>query len=205
MKLAFALAAAALLSAPARIPPQDECRKDASFVAYRSSLKAAVKARDARLLLSLVAQDIAFSFGDGAGKAEFAREWRLDQPAQSALWAELEEVLSLGCALQDGSAEAPWLYARFPQVLDPFDHAVVVRPGAAAHAAPNRGSKVLARLNWDILPVLSDLGDAWAQVRLTDGRKAYVRRQDLRSPIDYRAGFERRGGRWLMVMFIAGD
>ncbi len=205
MKLAFAFAAAALLAAPARIPPQDECKKDASFVAYRSSLKAAVKARDARLLLSLVAPEIAFSFGGGAGKAEFAREWRLDKPARSPLWAKLEEVLSLGCALENGRAEAPWLYARFPHALDPFDHAVAVRPGAAAHAAPNARSKVLATLHWNILPVLSGLGEAWTQVRLPDGRRAYVKGPDLRSPIDYRARFERRGGRWLMVMFIAGD
>jgi hypothetical protein len=205
MEAILAIAALLAPAAPAPLPPRDECQKDAGFAAYRASLASAVRAKDAKRLLALTSDDIDFSFGGDSGKVEFARSWRLDRPRESKLWQELETVLRLGCAFNEGQAEAPWLYARFPRGLDPFDHAVVVRPGATAHVTPNAGGQVLAKLSWDILPIVSDLGGAWTEVRLPDGRPAFVRGSDLRSPIDYRAGFERRNGRWLMTMFIAGD
>jgi hypothetical protein len=42
-------------------------------------------------------------------------------------------------------------------------------------------------------------------VRLGDGRTGFVAAGYVRSPVDYRAIFRRRGGQWQLLTFIAGD
>jgi hypothetical protein len=45
----------------------------------------------------------------------------------------------------------------------------------------------------------------WLNVRLADGSTGYINVKYVRSPIGYRAIFERTDGRWVMTYFIAGD
>jgi hypothetical protein len=47
--------------------------------------------------------------------------------------------------------------------------------------------------------------EGWRAVRLPGDRPGYVRAGDVRSPIDYRAGFVRGLEGWRMTFFIAGD
>ena len=203
------LLAAGLSAAPPvvrRIPPVDSCAADPSFVAFRNELQAAIERRDAPYLLSIVADDIEFSFGGEAGGAAFAREWELDRTAASPIWDELREVLRLGCV--DDGEEGNWAPSLFmsEELDDPFGTSLVVHPGAELHAAPSEASPVLAALDWDLLDVVEWNGeDPWQRVRTVDGREGFVRSADLRSPADYRAGFRRIGGRWRMTTFIAGD
>jgi hypothetical protein len=42
-------------------------------------------------------------------------------------------------------------------------------------------------------------------VTLADGRSGYIHSRFVRSPVDYRAYFARKDGRWRMVMLLAGD
>ena len=46
---------------------------------------------------------------------------------------------------------------------------------------------------------------SWAGVLLPDGRTGWLRADDVHSPVGWRAIFERRDGRWMIVAFIAGD
>ena len=188
-----------------RLPPRDACAQDASFRAFRSELEAAVAAKDADRLLSLTADDIEFSFGDGAGKADFIANWELARPRHSAIWAHLAEALRLGCAPTGDYLGAPSMFIDFPEMLDAFEHVVAVGTRIPVHAQPSADSKLLARLDWQILPTLDDEGGDWVKVRLADGRPAYVKRAHVRSPLDYRAIFQKRDDRWLMTAFVAGD
>lgn len=199
------LAAEPSLAASRRLPPKDECARDTSFRAFREKLQTAVARKDARQLLALTSKDIRFNFGGGGGRRDFGREWRVDKPARSKLWEELGAVLRLGCAMDRGSAQSPYLFARFPERFDPFQHVVVVTPRAVGRAAPNKAAKAVATFDSDILPLVGTLSRQWVQVRLGSGHKAFVRRADVRSPVDYRAIFEKRRGRWAMTAFIAGD
>lgn len=42
-------------------------------------------------------------------------------------------------------------------------------------------------------------------VRTANGQEGWVRGSDVRSPIDYRAGFSKRSGQWKLEAFVAGD
>lgn len=200
------LLAAATAPEVRRIPPIDSCAADPGFLAFRTELQAAVERRDAAYLLSIVADDIEFSFGGEPGRDAFAREWQLDRPATSPLWAELGEVLRLGCVADgDDGNWAPSLFMS-EELDDPFGTALAIHPGAELHGAPGDASPVLATLDWDLVEVVEWNGeDPWQRVRTVDGREGYARSADLRSPADYRAGFRRIAGRWRMTTFIAGD
>jgi hypothetical protein len=193
--------------APAmKLPPTDECARDVSFREFRAQLIRAAERKDVQYLLAVTADDIKFSFGDNQGKAAFAKNWRLEAPASSHFWSELLSVLRLGCAFTGDNASAPYLFARFPNQFDPYDHVVAVHPRTRARVAPRAASRIIATFNGDILKLVGDdLAVDWIAVALPDGRIGHVRRSQVRSPVDYRAIFEKRGSHWQMTTFVAGD
>lgn len=188
-----------------RRPPIDQCAADASFAAFRASLREAIGRRDRAFILSIIPDDILVNFGGDRGREAFARQWRLDQ-ADSPFWDELQGTLALGCAREEDEYVSPSLGPQLADQHDPFDVVVAVRSGAALRAAPDDGAAVLARLDWDVLQMRGvEAPEDWIAVRRADGREGFVRRADVRSPLDYRAHFARAGGRWQMYVFIAGD
>ena len=72
-------------------------------------------------------------------------------------------------------------------------------------------SPILARLSFDVVRVTDSTATpgpgrhAWIPVQLADGRAGWVSAEFIRSPVDYRAIFARRDGRWLLEALIAGD
>jgi hypothetical protein len=210
MKIAL-LAALAAMTLPAtaradKLPPRDECAADASFAAFRTTLKGIVARKDAKALLALTMPDIEYSLDVGIpGKAGFAKEWDLIHPASSNLWVELDLALSLGCALDRGEASIPYMYARLPQSRDVFATTVPSRPRVNLRASPNTDSPVVALLGWDILTVIDEKDSAWTHVKTDEGKEGYVRVDFLRNPLAYRAIFRKRDGKWMMAIFINGD
>jgi hypothetical protein len=115
-------------------------------------------------------------------------------------------VLRLGCAREGETFWAPSLFVQSAGPRDPFTTYVAVSRAASLYTLPDAASAPVARLDWDVLEAEGDDGEsAWLLVGLADGRPGFVRRADVRSVLDYRAGFERVGGRWMMSVFIAGD
>lgn len=192
-----------------RLPPVDDCAADASFVEFRNMLTAAIERRDREAILVLISDDIDVNFGGGAGRDDFIEAWELDRPESSRLWDELGQALRLGCARDPvgGGYYAPAMFLTGDDLFDdPFTSAVVIRDGAALRAAPDAAAELVATLAWDVVTVPEwDFEAPWQRIRLADGRSGYVRSEDVRSPVDYRAIFQRVGGRWRMVTFIAGD
>jgi len=203
----LALAAAAnLLFSPVRMPPVDQCASDKSFAAFRTELKGIVSRRDARALNAMLADNVMADFDGGQGPKEFARIWKLDDPKASPIWPELEHVLGLGCSMAHGNPVIPYMAAAFPSEDDLFDKMVVVRLGAKLRDHPNEGARVVANLDDHVLEVSEESKVAgWVKAKMADGRRGYVRRSQLRSPLDYRATFEKIGGAWRMTSFVAGD
>ena len=206
--LALLLAAEPPAEARVRLPPVDECSTDASFVAFRTALNEAVDRRDRDALLALVADNIEVDFGGGAGRNHFAQTWELDRPADSRLWDELGQALRLGCVRdpEGGYFISPSFSAEELENADPFETALAIRPGTEFLAAIAHTGGVVALLDWDVVTVPDwDFEAPWQRVVLGDGHTGYVRTQDLRSLLDYRAFFGRVNGEWRLVTFIAGD
>lgn len=202
---ALAALAMAVPATPDRLPPIERCTADASFIQFRDQIRGVIARKDGAALMELLADDVMTDLGGGQGKKAFGAAWDLDHTERSPLWQELQAAIGLGCAPAGDALVAPSLIVQFPDQLDAFE-TLVALPGTKLRAAPDDLAPVVATLDWHVLTVVEPVDVApWSEVRLADGRKGYVRGDQVRSPIDYRAAFEKRGGKWLLTAFIAGD
>ncbi|QDZ07138.1 SH3 domain-containing protein [Sphingomonas panacisoli] len=201
--LLLATSLAASPAAAKQYPPRDDCVADASFVAFRTSLADIVKRKDAKALLAVVAPDIEWSFGDPHGRAGFAKEWKLAAPATSGLWEELGRMLARGCSLKDGEASAPYWYQNGPSG-ELADIALINGERVNIREAPSKTAKVVRTADWESVTIGDEAKD-WTKVTFEDGTAGYVANDFLWSGYSYRALFDKRGGKWLMTAFIAGD
>jgi hypothetical protein len=185
----------------ASLLPIDEAKRDASLVAFRSNLLQIVARRDRQALLRHVAPDIRTSFGDGGGRRDFERQWKLNSKT-SPLWKELGSILRLGGGFQGQGFWAPYVFAKWPEKYDPFEHFAVVTPNEPLR----RGGRTVASLKYAIVRGLPDRAPkGYRSVQVVDGAKGQVREAALRSPIGWRAAMEKRGGKWMLTALVAGD
>ncbi len=191
-----------------RVLPVDEAAKDPAFFAFRARLQRALAERDTARLLAVVHPEIKLSFGGDFGIESFRESWLAD-PA-SDIWGELGIVLALGGRFDgDSTFVAPYTFTDSPDGVDPFEALIALGDAVPVRAAPDADGEVLARLSFEVVRRDREhdgpLPEGWTAVRLADGTPGYARSRCIRSPIDYRAAFSRREGRWSMTVFIAGD
>jgi len=198
-----------------RVLPCEALPSDVNFTPLAEQLRAAIAAKDAEFLLSLVPEDIRFSFGAENGKAAFVEEWQLQQnPSDSAIWEELNRMLTLGGyveAYEDGTSHVifpctfralpaeNWMMAQNPQ-LDAYSYVVVT-----AHDGVLRddSGNTLRPLSYGETLLRADGSQTRFQTH--DGMEGTVDETAIRSPIDYRVFFRKEGDAWTMPLFIAGD
>jgi hypothetical protein len=199
------------------VRPADEAAHDASFFAFRSKLIAAAERRDARFIYSILDPQITHSFGSHAGVGAFKRYWKIESP-RSRFWEEFLTVIRNGghwAKLGEGPPvfAAPYTFNGFPDDLDLYEHAAVFGTSVALRKSPTPAAPLVARLSYNIVRLetenLPRTGRSryagWWRVRTLGGLEGYIRKEFVRSPIDLRAGFEKKRGQWKMVFFIAGD
>lgn len=194
-----------------RLPPIDQCASDRSFVAFRAQLRAAILRRDRAFLMSVITDDIAHGFASPEGRAGFIADWRLDRPAVSPFWRELDAALRLGCARDNlGQLWVPSMSAPIPD--DPDDatyagNALVIVRGAVLRETPSDRGRILARLDYDVLMLTPpyDSRSVWAEADMAPNVRGYVRRSQIRQFTDWSAVFEKRRGRWRLTSFVRGE
>lgn len=199
------------------VRPVDEAKKDASFLAFREKLISAVKKRDTKYLLSIVDRDIKASFGGDEGIEDFKRMWKISSP-KSKLWDELLTVLTNGGKFDKEGKNtyfaAPYSFNGFPDDLDVFEYQLIFGNNVNLRAKPDLQAKVVAQLSYNVVKVdyqnsVSDKKNdgeyIWLKIETLGGKKGFVNAKFVRSPIAYRAIFEKKGRNWKMTAFIAGD
>lgn len=208
LALACAVWSASVSAEPnGRYAPRDECTADPAAVRFRATLADAVARRDATLIAQLAEPDIGLDFGGGAGREEFVARLQGRSEGQSGgTWADLAEVLRLGCALEGDRLTLPWLFAQHA-FADPYAMVVVTGEGVALRAAPRANARVLARLDWEGVEIVGgyEPDKRYQHVRFGK-RSGWIATSFLRSPIGYRLIATREpGGPFRIAMFIAGD
>ena len=195
-----------------RLLPRDEA--DAAFRSFRSRVLERLSARDTSFLYGMLAPDIKNSFGGDDSIAGFKRIWRMAEN-RTDVWEVLSRVLQLGGKMPaDSLFIAPYVYAFWPDSIDAFEHVAVVTPNALLREAASASSRAIGTLSHSILKLeewqnLGELGvptdSTWARVRLRSGRTGWVQGEAVYSPVDWRAFFIKRNGRWMLQLFVAGD
>jgi len=200
------------------VKPVDEANLNASFLVFRTKLIAATERRDAAYILSILDPKIDLSFGGDAGVADFKRMWKINSK-NSEFWKEFLPVIKNGGTFWKGEKGervfyAPYSFDSFPQDLDAFMYFVIFGSNVNLRESPNTNAKIVAQLSYNIVEVESDPDSeagkirnerGWSKVKTLGGLTGWVKNEFVRSPIDYRAGFEKKRGVWKMVAFIAGD
>ncbi len=191
------------------VRPVDDATKDPSLVAFRANLIAAAKKRDKKFVLSILDPGIVSSFGGDEGVEDFKRFWKFSDP-KSEFWGEFLTVITNGGRLASDDTNlfcAPYLFNSFPDDLDSFLYMAIFGNRVNLRAAPSLNASVVGQLSYNIVEPVNrdaDIGD-WVEVRTLGGKKGFVNSKFVRSPIDYRACFEKKGGKWRMTAFVAGD
>lgn len=219
--LIFAASAISAIAQERFVMPTDEASQDASFVAFRTKLIAAVERRDANFIISIVDPKIELSFGGDAGIADFKRMWKIQQK-NSKFWPEMLAVIKNGGHFDRvvpgvKRFEAPYTFCGFPDDLDGFEHSVIFGSKVRLRRSAGLDAPIVAELSYNVVKVdfensVKSKGSSdddpqydWLKVATLGGKSGFVKAEFVRSPIDLRAGFEKKRGMWKMVFFIAGD
>lgn len=203
--LILTLTLAVLAASLGVLKPVDEAGKDPSFLAFRKKLVMVVQKRDVAGLKAVVDSKINYSFGaDPAGWPGFKKFFEPERP-DSEFWGELAKVLAHGGAFgKDGSFQAPYYSACWPETLDPFQYGAVLGEHVKARGKADAAAPPVGELSYNLVEVV-EAGPEWNKIKLPQGGTGYVARSDYGSPVDYRAFFEKKAGQWKMTTFIAGD
>ena len=197
------------IAPPVQFLPVDEASRHPDFFSFRAQLQTALARHDTDAVLAVLDPNIKLSFGGDDGIENFRRMWRPTE-ADSELWAELGAVLALGGTFSsESSFTAPYVFSKWPNNVDGFEHVALIASNVRIRSAPQADASTLATLSFTVLPVVRAGGvaevDGWTAVQLEGKRTGYVVSRLARSPIDYRAMFNKTDGRWRMTFFLAGD
>jgi hypothetical protein len=194
--------------------PVDEAAQDPSFLKYRQQLLAAVSSRSASQLMPLLDSNIRLSFGGSGGLPDFRRSWR-PQDQKSPLWDKLGWILAHGGSFraqgESKSFWAPYVYSKWPDDgPEPFEYAVATEPSVEVYAKPDTTSPVMAILHYHFVRSLDgghlrEKQPLFVKIQTPSGKVGFVRSSQVRSQLDYRAGFNKIAGKWRMTTLIAGD
>jgi len=198
-----------------RLDPLDEAAKDASWISFRQTLRAALAKRDREFVLGILHPDVRSGLEGGRGVDAFKTQWLLDADT-SPLWPELAAILALPSAWHrpdDGPAElcAPYVSVRWPQDMDAYRGGAIVAAKVPVRSAPYGAASTIATLSYNILEVVDwevdDRSPAskqkWVRVRLKRG-EGYVQEEHIRSPIEHTACFVKGESGWRLVGFGPG-
>jgi hypothetical protein len=198
----------------AKLLPVDEAAKDPSFFIFRAQLLKVIQQRDSASLYNNVSTRIQNTFGGDDGIAAFKRIWTPER-SSTKIWIELLTVLALGGKFEDERTfMAPYTFSNFPDEFDAFEYGAIIGENVRVRQKPGTDNPTIKTLSFDILRVtdwnwteLKTRGEKrrWVTVSLADGRQGYVASEYIRSPVDYRAIFNKQNGKWLMTAFVAGD
>lgn len=205
--VASLIAATPVMHAQTQLLPADDAAAQPDFFTFRAHLQSAIARRDVQAILAVIHKDIKNSFGGNDGIEEFKETWKLTEP-DSPFWDEMGKVLALGGNFDaEGRFVAPYIFSRWPENMDSFEHVAIVGANVRVRAAPKNDSATLASLSFAIVPLAESRNDdaRWTAIRLHNGQTGYVSSQLVRSPIDYRAYFARAENRWQLTIFVAGD
>lgn len=216
----IAVLIAACCSVPAhaqerRLDPLDEAAKDASWVSFRQTLRAALVKRDREFVLGVLDPNVRSGLEGGRGVEAFRSQWQLDSDT-SPLWPELAAIIALPSAWHrpdEGPAElcVPYVSVRWPQDMDAYRGGAIVGGKVPVKSEPYGAAPTVASLSYNIVEVadweVDDRSPAskqkWVRIKLKRG-EGYVREEQVRSPIEHAACFVKGEGGWRLVGFGPG-
>lgn len=185
------------MAAALRLPPIEQCEGDPSFSAVRAEFVAAVRARDARRLASLASDQILMD-EEGYHKGPASLIELMSGERGQDFWRELAPVTEGGCTAGDDGRVLPSFLPRLTEGDEPM---IVAGAREPIRAGPEPDAKILGYARWEWVDHnFADSGPFYWHVRLRSGRSGYIRSERIYSTYSPFAEFQRRDGKWQLVM-----
>jgi hypothetical protein len=186
--------------------PVDEAARRPDFVDFRRRLERAVARRDEAAVLAIVDPGVRIGFGDAGGVQSFKTQ--IIDNRDEDFWRELGTILRLGGRFRTNDAfDAPYTFSAWPEDLDSFECLAIIGTRVRLRAAPRLDARIVTHLDFAIVHATPGEVETpgWRAVQLADGRAGFVSSRYTRRPIDRRALFQFRDGRWWLTAYIDGD
>ena len=190
--------------------PRNECSELQGAGPFVAMLRGAVAGRDAEALAVLAAQDVKLGNDTGAsGRAELLN--RLNAP-DGALWASLDQLMTLGCAANaQGGITLPWYFAQADFPVDKARGYIVTGDKVPLRDQPDEATQPISQLGWQAVELLPDdeQVEGWRHVRLpaADGEEektGWVRDTALRPINSLRLVASSRNKTWRITSLVSG-
>lgn len=215
--IAAALAAVAggAAAQEVKLLPVDEGVHDPSWPSFKARLLDALARRDQKFVLGIVDARIRNTLGPD-GSAEFRKLWQ-PHTADSPLWVELPKLLFLGGAFvkrDQGTHEfcAPYVRFKWPEnapadasgAIIVADALMKARPSAAAETLQTLSHDLVKVLNWEVADDDRENKQQWVRIQTKAGT-GFVPEEQIRSPLEHRACFTKKGASWRMTGLEVGE
>ena len=198
-----------------KLLPVDEGVNDPTWTAFKTRLLDALAKRDQKFVLGIVDARIRNTLGPD-GSAEFRKLWH-PHTADSPLWVELPKLLFLGGVFvkrDKGATEfcAPYVRFKWPDnapatasgAIIVADALMKAKPSAAAETLQTLSHDLVKVLNWEVVDDDKENKQLWVRIQ-TGAGAGYVPEEQIRSPLEHRACFAKRGASWRMTGLEVGE
>ena len=198
-----------------KLLPVDEGVNEPSWTLFKARLLDALAKRDQKFVLGIIDARIRNTLGPD-GSTEFRKLWQ-PHAADSPLWVELPKLLFLGGVFikrDQGATEfcAPYVRFKWPDNAPADASGAILVADALMKAKPSAAAETLQTLSHDLVKVLNweaadeDKENKQVWVRIQTGAGAgFVPEEQIRSPLEHRACFAKKGASWRMTGLEAGE
>ena len=198
-----------------KLLPVDEGAHDPSWASFKARLLEALAKRDQKFVLGIVDARIRNTLGPD-GSAEFRKLWQ-PHAADSPLWVELPKLLFLGGVFvkrDQGVHEfcAPYVRFKWPDnapadasgAIIVADALMKAKPSAAAETLHTLSHDLVKVLNWEVADDDRENKQQWVRIQTRAGT-GFVPEEQIRSPLEHRACFAKKGASWRMTGLEVGE
>jgi hypothetical protein len=161
-----------------KIDPKNEKYHDSTLLNFINKLSISVINKDTSILYYLIDSSIITSYGGGLyGKNDFKIYWGLKDPDKSHIWNKLKQVLFLGGGIEifnDSVIEYRFPYTQLNKYFidldfEPHNIAVCINPITKVYCKKDSNSKIIAKLNYEIVSVENENSDSFfIKIETTD-------------------------------------
>ena len=193
-----------------KMSPSGDAPRDTMLVALLNRMRRIVAERDYRSLEALMNPRFRVEFDVGQGPRVFHNHWRIAS-GQSPVWKILQRLLSLEGTFYSATLYVlPYVYARFPIDLNPFEYVVAVSEEVPLFAKPETGRGPIGFLRGSIVPLTKPLEppviippEGFIEVIHPELGRCFVAASSVYSPAGHRAFFEKRKSEWRWISLAA--
>jgi len=191
-----------------QVIPVDQASSDKSLREFRNNLLAALARKDVHAISGMLAPNVGYAAGGGAGLQAFADNWNI-KDKNSIFWKDLPDCLKHG-GYFDKNEEGRVFHAPYYRFY--FDdetandedlRAVVKEKDVPMYAKADRTSKIVRTCGYDLLDVTQDNPDGpWTSVRtLNHNVKGWIESKYLRFASDNFVELKKLHGTWRIVFY----